>query len=270
MFVARASLGCALALACNVGLASSYVEAILFHKDSKTNNFLGYESDFSISIDSSITDVTSVSLLKNGTSVPLDHYENGWDFQPQFATLDELKTSLSTPWTVQVVHGGNTSTLNFTLNLASVTQASFPAIPSISDPTNGSVLAPGSHTFQWSDPDAASSVVRMADLDRYAGSFVQYQFDASTFSWTTDLVGPDLYKLSVQYAWVGSQDLLSGVSSTGPLVWGKSPFAPADWTDGYPLVAYVGSQDVGFAVPEPTSLGLLGIAGLLLSRRSRS
>jgi hypothetical protein len=285
MRMTRLILPCVVMFATFVGSAhaANYIEIIGSHYNNQpaaTNNYVGEvhvhlddatTSSVGISIDLDILGTNSFGLTSQGP--------NDWSAKFGFPTLADLSDSSSGTWHVNV-GGVHASSSSFYVDFSFVTPGDFPGQASSLSPFQGqnfatSASVPG--TFSWTAPgDAANADLLNVDSD-YSNAFLS----TLATDWTHGSTFADgFHEFTVGYyaiPFVHEANVIgvSGINvDTGDITWGTSPLNDllnGALLDGVPVVALGGVNTVSFtvgnAIPEPTTLAMLGLAALGLARR---
>lgn len=190
---------------------------------------------------------------------------------------DLLTTDLShfNNWQVRVNNGSSQSVYAFDLNLAGLTDSIFPAAPVITSPVHGSTVTIATPTITWTSA-ATPALGLWAHVDGNSGGSQEVASIAGSIaidatSWTLNPLPNGSYEAEVQNAALGSSSWVTAFTSiSGPEInW--TPYVPGvsnEWNDR-PLIAALSTDSVNFSVnvPEPASLSLVLMGGLLLIRR---
>ncbi len=261
---------------------TNYMELTATRVDDQTMPYTGFRGHIEVVLGNE-TDVSSVTVATPGGLVPLiDVSGNGtnWVQKMYVPDLATFTSATSGAWMVTVNQGASTSTLNFTLNTSELTDADFYPTPTGLSPGQGATGVPGGATLSWTGPaGSATSQVLESDISDNLGHDQQVlSLDATNpislaaTSWTpAGTITANACQWEVGYYQRASSSLVTSLSSAGSVAWDTSPYAGIDWTSGVPLVI-VGSQSIvsfNQSTPEPASVVLLGLGGLLLWARRR-
>ena len=214
--------------------------------------------------------VVPAASASDWSSMTFDYGSSYYSQSPDVATLDAfVANQLTSNFWLRVNYASDApSVYGFTFAKANVTRSLFAGIPQITSPANGDAnVLPGA-TITWTAPTglpAGDFVV--AEHDNGIGT--KGVLSITAVSWTPgDLQSNE--RIRVSYVVLDTLDTTGPITwySGAEIIWGNSEFSTN--TDGTPLMAYLSQQQLSVNVPEPTALGLMLTAGILLVRRRRN
>ena len=256
--------------------AANYLELITRRDDDQV--FPGNPYSLEINMHLDAPGVTGVSVSNPGGGFLLNDGGSG-DWSTPVVGLPNLATLIAASngsWLFNVTHAGGIATLGFNLNSSGLTDAFFPLLPTNLNPAHGDTGVPLNTNFSWFNPNASPIDVLTTRVAGNSGNQEDNSkvgsLNVSDTIWNPPLdIEAGGNEFSVGFYLYGIPSLITGLQSGGdsPLIWGNSPFASNDWPAGLPMLVLGAETTIAFnnAIPEPSSLGLLALAGLTMLRR---
>lgn len=265
---------------------SNYIHLLLERTD-RNSLWTETNGNYTVSVEAHCYEggVAYALLSRNGAAIaewsqPMGYYDwtnasgcfaevatNLWRAEIPCFAADEAVTRANGNWSLTLVKNGQSNTVAFTLTLPSDQTNQFLSPPDVTSPVPFATVSETLPTIAWTNSLSDDSQAYRIEIERRTrvsdggGNWghiysdpqsAQLGADATAWSPSTALAA-GVWELTVSRFRCPTAEersqILSNVSATGNIVWGPSPFAPADWPqDGSPLLASVGTSEREFAI----------------------
>ena len=275
-------LSMVLVLFASVHARAGDVEFILSRQDA---NHDSVADEFFADIEVYVPGATQVRMFDGTDWTDFQDGGGGGDFwidTDDFATMTALLGEISGSYTLEITVDGNASTYDFTLGGSAATIGA--AMPSSIPEITGLGWAGNTATLSWDWPGGDANTVDELDVwaDTMTGGTWQYVYDKAsddpppnyipkTTLQVDDIVFPaapgsyDEIEFAVEYANITDVDGANGQVVSGWTLTGGDELFGAP--DGEVIELLVSSDTL--TIPEPATLGLLGLGALALVRKKR-